>query len=296
MPEFEPPLSGSSGPARLLAGALDASPMLSDAEFEKFRRFILSEAGIDMSPIKRALIQSRLAKRLRELKLGSYGAYWQSLQKPEAAAERQRAINLLSTNETFFFREPQHFVWLQQFVQKLWQRRKGQPIRIWSAACSSGEEVYTIAMVMAECLGLEADWRLCASDINTWVTTLAKRAVFPIERVKKTPPHLWRKYFLRGRDQFSGQVRVVPELTRRVDFFNMNLLHSHSFRESEFDVIFLRNVLIYFNEETKFKVLSQICPKLAAHGRLLISHSEAIHDRSLPLVLEAPSRYRLHTV
>jgi len=296
MPEFERPFSARLEPGRLRAGPLDAGPLLSDAEFEKFRRFILNEAGIDMSPSKRALIQSRLAKRLRELKLGSYGAYWQSLQKPESAGERQRAINLLSTNETFFFREPQHFAWLQQFAQQLSQRRKGKPIRIWSAACSTGEEVYSIAMVLAECLGLEAEWRLCASDINTRVTALAKRAVFPIERVQKTPPHLWRKYFLRGRDEFSGQVRVVPELTQRVDFFNMNLLHSHSFSEREFDVIFLRNVLIYFNEETKYKVLSQLCPKLAAHGRLLLSHSEAIHDRSLPLVLEAPSRYRLHSV
>ncbi|MEJ2792207.1 CheR family methyltransferase [Iodobacter sp. LRB] len=272
---------------------LETGPLLSHSEFEQFRRFIYTEAGIDMPPSKRALIQSRLSKRLRELGLDNFSSYWRLLQQADGIDERQKAINLLSTNETYFYREPEHFSWLQFHVSAL-AKTKREPIKIWSAACSTGEEAYTIAIILAETLGINGNWVLYASDINTRVTALAKRAIYPLERVKKTPPHLWQKYFLRGQDQYAGKIRIVPELIKRVHFFNLNLLQSQSFNQHDFDIIFLRNVLIYFNEDTKQTVLSGLCNKIADGGHLLISHAESIRNKELPLIMEVPSRYRLN--
>ncbi|OHX18723.1 CheR family methyltransferase [Chromobacterium sphagni] len=271
---------------------LNHDPVLSDEEFAIFRQFIFREAGIDLPAGKRSLVQSRLSKRIRHLGLDSYSAYWQMLRKPTAHAERQRAINLLSTNETYFFREPQHFHWLEQEVQHLRDIRPGT-VRVWSAACSTGEEPYTIAMVLAETLGMNGNWRIYATDINTKVLAIAKRAVYSVDRARRTPPHFWQKYFLRGRDEYEGMVRVMPELARRVDFSNLNLLHCNKFHQGEFDIVFLRNVLIYFNEATKLEVLSNLCTRMKGGGHLLIGHSESLHKLALPLTQEEPSRYRL---
>ncbi|MCX7208483.1 MAG: protein-glutamate O-methyltransferase CheR [Proteobacteria bacterium] len=270
----------------------ESGPILSAVEFEQFRYFIFTEAGIDMPPSKRALIQSRLSSRLRELGLDNFSSYWRILKQPDNAAERQKAINLLSTNETYFYRESEHFSWLQFHLLELEKQKKG-PIKIWSAACSTGEEPYTIAIVLAETLGINGNWSLYASDINTRVTAIAKRAVYPLERVKKTPPHLWQKYFLRGRDEYAGQIRVIPELINRIHFFNLNLLQPKNFNQYDFDIVFLRNVLIYFNEDTKQTALSNVCSKIVEGGHLLISHAESIRNKELPLTMEAPSRYRL---
>ncbi|POZ64049.1 CheR family methyltransferase [Chromobacterium alticapitis] len=266
-------------------------PTLSDEEFSCFKQFILQEAGIDLPASKRSLVQSRLAKRLRRLGVGSYGAYWQLLRKPESQAERQRAVNMLSTNETYFFREPQHFQWLERRALEIQQR--GGAVKVWSAACSSGEEPYTIAMVLAETLGMRGNWRVYATDINTKVLGLAKRAVYPTDRVQRTPPLLWQKYFLRGRDEYAGMVRVLPELAKRVEFSSLNLLHCNRFAHADFDIVFLRNVLIYFNEGTKLEVLRKLCSRMREGGHLLIGHSESLHKLNLPLAQEEPSRYRL---
>lgn len=277
-----------------MAGIADQSnegTVLSAAEFELFRRFIFNEAGIDMNPNKRALVQSRLAPRLRTLGCSSYTQYHRILQQVNSQQEREQAINLLSTNETYFFREPQHFEWLRKQAQQIAAHRS-EPLRVWSAACSTGEEPYTIAIALAEALGVQAPWQIYATDINTKVTKYAQRAVFPVERAQKTPPHLWQKYFQRGRDEYAGKIRVKPEIAKRVSFGNLNLLHSGQSRQQDFDVIFLRNVLIYFNEETKARVVEQLCTKLTDGGHLIIGHAEVIRTNGLPLVQEAPSRYR----
>ncbi|MCD0494566.1 protein-glutamate O-methyltransferase CheR [Chromobacterium violaceum] len=268
-----------------------SDPVLNDAEFARFRQFILSEAGIDLPASKRSLVQSRLSKRLRHLGLDSYSAYWKLLSDPMGHAERQRAVNLLSTNETYFFREPQHFHWLEQQAQALQKQRPGG-VRVWSAASSTGEEPYTIAMVLAQSLGLAGNWKVCATDINTKVLAVAKRGVYPLDRVRRTPPLLWQKYFLRGHDEYQGMVKVAPELARRVEFAKLNLLHCDRFQQRDFDIVFLRNVLIYFNEATKREVLSRVCTRMRDGGHLLIGHSESLHKLDLPLVQEEPSRYR----
>ena len=265
-------------------------PLLSEPECEHFRGFLALEAGIDMGPDKRALVQSRLAPRLRSLRCSSFTDYWNALQGSNAQREREHAINLLSTNETYFFREPQHFAWLQDRALEL-SRQRGSPVRVWSAACSTGEEAYSIAITLAEALGMQTPWYVYATDINTRVTRFAQRAVFPLVRAQKTPPHLWKKYFQQGLDEYEGSIRVKPDLARRVEFGNLNLLHGAASPARDFDVILLRNVLIYFNEETKQRVVEQLCSKLAEGGHLLIGHAEVIQQKYLPLVQEAPSRY-----
>lgn len=269
----------------------EQGPVLSPTEFDLFRRFILTSAGIDLAPCKRALVQSRLAKRLRSLDINNYYAYWERLNQPQHGRERQTAINLLSTNETYFFREAQHFSWLKQHAQHLLANRH-QPLRIWSAACSTGEEAYSAAMVLAEQLGINERWRVYGTDINTRVIPIAQRAIYSTQRAQQVPPHLWLRYFQRGHDEYAGKIRVRPELARRVTFSNLNLLTCGDFTERDFDVIFLRNVLIYFNEETKVRVLTQLCELLKPGGYLLIGHSETIRQQGLPLQQEAPSRYR----
>lgn len=269
----------------------EQGPVLSQKEFDLFQRFILATAGIDLAPCKRALVQSRLAKRLRALNLVSYYSYWERINQPSEANERQIAINLLSTNETYFFRESQHFNWLKHHAQQLLANRH-QPLRIWSAACSTGEEAYSAAMVLAEQLGINERWRIYGTDINTRVIPFAQRAIYAAERAQHVPPHLWLHYFQRGHDEYAGKIRVRPELARKVSFSNLNLLTCSDFVERDFDVIFLRNVLVYFNEATKARVLSQLCDRLKPGGYLLVGHSEIIRQQDLPLEQEAPSRYR----
>ncbi len=269
----------------------EQGPLLSQKEFDLFRRFILTTAGIDLAPGKRALVQSRLAKRLRALNLSSYYSYWERINQPSETNERQIAINLLSTNETYFFREAQHFNWLKHHAEQLLANRH-QPLRIWSAACSTGEEAYSAAMVLAEQLGINERWRIYGTDINTRVIPIAQRAIYAAERAHHVPPHLWLRYFQRGHDEYAGKIRVRPELARKVSFSNLNLLTCSDYVERDFDVIFLRNVLIYFNEATKARVLSQLCDLLRPGGYLLVGHSEIIRQKDLPLKQEAPSRYR----
>lgn len=265
-------------------------PTLSQSEFDLFRRFILNTAGIDLAPCKRALVQSRLAKRLRALQLTSYQAYWERINQPLDPQERQLAINLLSTNETYFFREAQHFSWLKHHAEQLLASRS-QPLRVWSAACSTGEEAYSAAMVLAEQLGINERWSIHGTDINTRVIPFARRAIYSVERARHVPPHLWLRYFQRGHDEYAGKIRVKPALARKVAFANLNLLSCGDYQERNFDVILLRNVLIYFNDTTKARVLTQLCQLLRPGGYLLVGHSEVIRQQDLSLVQEAPSRY-----
>ncbi|MCZ0753866.1 CheR family methyltransferase [Aeromonas enteropelogenes] len=267
----------------------ELTPLLSQSEFDLFRRLILTSAGI--APCKRALVQSRLAKRLRALHLTSYHSYWERLNQTIDPHGRQLTINLLSTNETYFFREAQHFSWLKHHVEQLLDACR-QPQRIWPAACATGENADSAAMVLAEQFGINNHWSIDGTDINTQVILFARRAVYSVERALHVPPHLWLSYFQRGHDEFADKIRVKPELAGKVTFANLNLLTCGNYPERNFDVIFLRNVLIYFNDETKAQVLSQICNLLRPDGYLLVGHSEIIRQQDLPLMQEAPSRYR----
>ena len=260
------------------------TPDLSGSEFEVFRALIVARTGIALGPHKRALLQVRLGSRLRALGLASFGNYRRRLveQDPEGD-ELARLVNAVTTNKTEFYREARHFTYLaQQWVPEALERaaRDGQRIiRIWSAGCSSGEEPYTIAMTLADALPQAAGWslRILASDINTEVLSRATAGIYRFEDVRPIPRAVLRRHFLRGRGTQVGLVRIRPELRRLVRFRSINLIEDGWPIETPFDLIFCRNVLIYFDQPTQQRVLERLVGCLKEGGRLVLGHSEGVH-------------------
>jgi chemotaxis protein methyltransferase CheR len=260
---------------------------ISDQEFAKFQRFIFDAAGITMSAAKKALVTGRLAKRLHHHQLDSYADYFQLLSSGKAPGEVQAAVDLLTTNETYFFREPKHFDLLRRLATEA--KSRGQPLRVWSAASSSGEEVYSIAMVLEDCL--PGQWELIGSDISTRVLERARRGHYPMERATHIPPAYLKRFCLRGTGDQAGTLLVEKSLRQRIKFVQVNLNEALP-QLGNFDLIFLRNVMIYFNADTKRQVVSRLVGALKAGGYFLIGHSESLNDISDAVRPEAPSIYR----
>ncbi|WP_374563957.1 protein-glutamate O-methyltransferase CheR [Ideonella sp.] len=260
---------------------------LSDREFQQFRAFIHEAAGISLSPNKKALVSGRLEKRLRERRLASYADYLDVLRSGYDSAETQLAIDLLTTNETYFFREPQHFELLREMA--LAARREGRPLRVWSAACSSGEEPYSIAMVLADCQG-DLGWEVLASDISTRMLARARTGHYPEARTEGIPTAYRQRYCLRGTGPQEGTLLVQRALRERVRFMQINLDRPLPGIGS-FDLVFLRNVMIYFAAETKRSVVARLVQTMKPGGQLFIGHSESLHDLSPDLRALAPSVY-----
>lgn len=260
---------------------------ITDAEFGKFQRFIYEAAGITLSPAKKALVCGRLSKRLQARQLQTFSEYFKLLSGGDAG-EVQTAVDLLTTNETYFFREPRHFELLRELAQA--HRGRGQPMRVWSAACSSGEEPYSIAMVLADVLG-DTGWELMGSDISTRVLERSRHGHYPLERTRHIPVSYLKRYCLRGIDEQAGTLLVERALRSRVQFRQINL-NAPLPSMQPFDVVFLRNVMIYFNAETKRQVVARIVSLLKPGGYFLIGHSESLNDISDAVVPVAPSIYR----
>lgn len=259
---------------------------LSDPEFAKFRSLLAELAGIHLGPNKKVMVAGRLSKRLRAESCPSYGAYLSRLRTDER--ERQVVIDLLTTNETFFFREPKHFAFLAEKVLPAVQ--PGRPFRVWSAACSTGEEPYSIAMVLATHLK-ERPWEVVASDLSLRVLETARKGVYPIERAEKIPSAYLKAYCLKGTGQNAGTFMVTTALRGRVQLHQINL--SGPLPDvGAFDVIFLRNVMIYFSAETKKRVCAQLAAQLRPGGHLFIGHSESLNGISESLRVIQPSVYR----
>jgi chemotaxis protein methyltransferase CheR len=257
---------------------------LTDEEFQTIRELIYREAGISMSDAKRALVCSRLAKRLRHLNLHSHGEYLDYLATQDpAGVERQLMINCLTTNKTDFFREPHHFEFLRQVIFPEVKRRaaQGRPrrLRIWSAGCSMGDEPHTIAMTILEHFGSLHGWdvRILASDINTDVLRTAEQGIYPLERIAFMEEELKCRYFLRGTGRWDGFCQVRPEVRRLVTFRRINFMDNPWPIHTRFDVIFCRNVIIYFNAQTQQQLLPRFAEHLAEDGHLILGHSENLH-------------------
>jgi chemotaxis protein methyltransferase CheR len=261
-------------------------PVLSDKEFKGFRQMIFELAGIHMSDAKKPLIGGRLAKRLGQRGLDSYGDYLSLIQKDQA--ERQMALDLLTTNETYFFREPKHFDFLANTVAP--NLRGQSSVRIWSGASSTGEEPYTIAMVLAEALG-HLRFEILASDISSRVLNTAKQALYPLEEVDNIPKPLRAKHCLKGVGSQEGWFLIDQPLRERVRFESINL-NARLPDIGPFDVIFLRNVMIYFSMDTKREVVARMLPLLKPGGHFIISHSESLHGVTDQLQMVKPSIYR----
>ncbi|TXI18538.1 MAG: protein-glutamate O-methyltransferase CheR [Roseateles sp.] len=261
---------------------------LSDAEFAQFQRFIFDAAGISLSSAKKALVTGRLAKRVSHHGCASYTDYLDLVLGGGAKGEMQIAIDLLTTNETYFFREPKHFELLRRLAQQAREARR--PLRVWSAACSSGEEVYSIAMVLDDCLG-ELGWEVMGSDISTRMLQRARSGHYPLERTTQVPQPYLKRYCLRGFGRHEGTLLVERPLRERVQFAQVNLMESVP-RTNAFDVVFLRNVMIYFNGDTKRQVVARILTALKPGGHLVIGHSENLNGINDEVRLVAPSVYR----
>lgn len=261
---------------------------LSDKEFLQFQRFIYEAAGISMANGKQALVSGRLAKRLAHHQLNSYGEYLRMLENREHSRELQIAVDLLTTNETYFFREPKHFALLRQLAEQARAARRG--MRVWSAASSTGEEPYSIAMVLADVLG-DAAWEVLGTDISTRVLERARLGHYSMERASGIPLDLLRRFCLKGQGKEAGTMLVEKALRQRVQFMHLNLNQPLP-RLGSFDVIFLRNVMIYFNLETKRQLVARLLSLLRSGGYLLIGHSETLNDINDTLQAVAPSIYR----
>lgn len=238
-------------------------------DFRAIRQLIHRHAGITLGESKRDMVYSRLARRLRSLRLTDFSDYLQRLRSD--AGEWQSFVNALTTNLTAFFREPHHFQVLRDFARE----RRGRPLHIWCAACSSGEEAYSIAMTLADLFGERVPARILATDIDTQVLAQARRGVYPLERAAELPARYAQRFLLRGRGANAGFMRVRPQLQALITFRQFNLLQEHWPLRGPFDVIFCRNVMIYFDKPTQYRVLEKFAPLMRPHALLFAGHAES---------------------
>lgn len=258
---------------------------LTAKEFAWIRDFLYERTGIVLKEGKEAMVAGRLARRVRHHGLSSYTEYFELI---SAAGQDETgvALDLLTTNETYFFREPAHFDLLGQIAKN----HKPGRFRVWSAASSSGEEAYTIAMVLADTRG-ETGWEIVGTDISSRVLERARRGIYPLDAVAKIPQPMLKAFCLRGKDEYEGYLAVSPTLTSRVSFQHANLIEALP-KLGTFEVIFLRNVMIYFDVPTKAALVERIRPHLAPGGYLIVSHSESLNGYQADLEMVRPSVYR----
>jgi len=273
--------------------------VMSDKTFASFSAFITDQLGIRMPAAKKIMLQSRLTKRLRILGITSYEEYFDYILSPEGRdREFNNFINVVTTNKTDFFREPKHFEMLvRKVLPDLLVRKEpnGRQVRVWSVACSTGEEPYTLAMVLENYLSGRSDvgYSILATDISTRVLEAAQLGIYDESRLTTTPPEFKRRFFLRSKDRSSNKVRVVPELRAKVNCRWLNLKHDDYGIQGKMDVVFCRNVMIYFDRTTQDAILYKIARYLENGGYLFMGHSETLNDTGrFRLVQVAPTIYR----
>ncbi len=271
-----------------------SNAQLADDDYDFLRRLIYERSRINLGTDKRVLVASRLAKRLRFLGLKNYHEYCELMRSPQGGEELQFLIDRISTNHTHFFREMKHFDFLEKKFLPAWRTSpaaKSGPLRVWSAASSTGEEPYTIAVHLAEHLApaTAGAWQIEATDISTRVLEIARRGIYESDRLKGISPEMLRKYFQKGLREWDGSFRVKDELRGRVEFHHLNLLEPPYPFQNNFHVIFCRNVMIYFDRATQEALVSHLTDRLFSGGCLLVGHSESLSgiDHSLQLVQPA---------
>ena len=263
---------------------------ITDQEFTLFQRLIYKIAGISLNDSKKILLVGRLTRRLKQYDFGTFTQYYRMLATGEHPEELQTMVDLLTTNETYFFREPKHFEFLRDEI--ITKRKSPATFRVWSAASSSGEEIYTLAMVLADSLP-NTPWEVVGSDISTQVLAKAASGHYSLARTEGIPPAFMKKYCLKGVRSHAGTFLIAPELRKRTSFYQINLTQPIDADIGEFEVIFLRNVMIYFDPETKAKVINHLLPRLKPGGHFIIGHSETLNGLKIgPLDAIRPTIYR----
>jgi chemotaxis protein methyltransferase CheR len=252
-------------------------------EFGLFQELIDRETGIYLSPAKKALLVGRLSRRLRELGLTSFGEYYRRVVEGDGQ-ERVRMIDCICTNETHFFREPGQFEFLQQHIYPQWireaeARARPRQIKVWSAACSTGEEPYSIAMSLLSHFSPDRGWQIdiLATDLSTRALEKARNATWPLEKSKEIPTTYLKPFMLRGTRSMAGLMRAGPEIRSLIRFQHLNLNADYQNVGGNFDLIFCRNVMIYFNEETRRRTVAKLLNHLSPRGHLLLGHAESLN-------------------
>ena len=272
------------------------SSQITDGDYDFICRVVYDRSRIHLGREKKTLVGSRLAKRLRQLHLVDYHEYCGLLRSPEGEDELRFLIDRISTNHTHFFREMKHFEFLRDIALPLWVAAhpgRKEPLRLWSAASSSGEEPYSLAIWLAEHLAPAASdrWQIQATDISTRVLDLARQAVYHTDRLQGISPPLLRRYFQRGVGEREGDFRVKEGLRQRVLFHHLNLLQPDYPFTSAFDIIFCRNVMIYFDKPTQEDLVRRLTQKLVPGGYLMVGHSESLSGIKHSLRLVQPAIY-----
>jgi chemotaxis protein methyltransferase CheR len=259
---------------------------MKDADFRQLSTFINSELGIKMPPAKKVMLQSRLQKRLNELKSSSFREYIDFIFSDEGRNELINVLDIVTTNKTDFFREPLHFDYLtEKALPEFAACNSRSVLRVWSAGCSTGEEPYTLAMVLSEFRekNRDFDFHITASDISTRVLRKAAEAIYNEDRVNSMSITLKKKYLLKSKNHIKRTVRIVPELRSKVRFIQMNFMEGSYVTDTLFDIIFCRNVLIYFDRKTQEEVINKLCNRLKPGGYFFLGHSESITNFDVPL-------------
>lgn len=278
-----------------VANAGIGGPSLGDVEFRFLREFVLEHCGIALGEQKRQLVQGRLLRRLRALRLRDFESYCQILRN-DPDSELGELASAISTNVTSFFREMHHYDFLIETQLPLWlqQKRNGGRLRIWSAGCSTGEEPYALAMVLAEALeahGASIDAKILATDLSPQALEAARKGVYSIDKLAGVSPQRQRRWFLRGEGAYEGLACVHPRLRELVTIQPLNLLHEWPM-QGPFDAIFCRNVVIYFDKPTKQRLFARYAGLLPPGGYLFLGHSESMYGLSDDFDLVGRTIYR----
>ena len=256
---------------------------ISDREFGLFQKLIYRQSGIHLAPIKKALLEARLTRRLRELGLKSFDAYYRHILEVDRGDELIILLDCISTNETHFFREPRQFEFLATEVFPVWKNRNrsaggSRHIRVWSAACSSGEEPYSLAMILWHHFppGSGWDFEILATDLSTRVLGTGSSGIWPIAKASEIPQNYLKKYMLKGTGAHSGNMKAGAELRSVVRFQRINLNDDDYPVAGNLDLIFCRNVLIYFDAQSRARVIDRLVDRLAPNGFLFVGHAESL--------------------
>ncbi|MEQ9403815.1 MAG: CheR family methyltransferase [Cyclobacteriaceae bacterium] len=269
---------------------------MTDNEFLRISEFITSGYGIKLPPFKKTMVEGRLHKRLRKTGINTFSEYIDFVFGKNGGAELLEMIDAISTNKTDFFRESAHFDFLtSKLIPELIEKNQ-RKVNIWSSAASSGEEIYTIAMVFEEFAAtpgnLRVDYSIIGTDISVDKLKAAISGIYTYERIKDIPVNIRDRYFLKSKNKEKKEVRIIPSIRSKVKFQRQNLMDSHYGVGDNFDIIFCRNVLIYFDKELQEKVINKLCQKLAPGGYFFLGHSESIIGKEVPLTQVMPTVYR----
>jgi chemotaxis protein methyltransferase CheR len=274
----------------------DVAPRpISPKEFRRFQALVYRESGIWLSDVKTALLTGRLSKRLRALRLDNFSEYYDRVSMDEE--ECRTMLDAITTNETHFFREPGHFQFLAQRVLPAWQAsaadgRRSRTIRVWSAGCSTGQEAYSLAMLLVDRLPAAQGWsvEILATDLSRRVLTVAEEGVWDTAKACEIPPHYMRAFMLKGLGENQGKVKAAPSI-RVVRFLRLNLNDATYPGIGKFDLIFCRNVLIYFDLESRKRVVERLLSHLAPSAYLFVGHAESLNSVRPSLRCVIPTVY-----